>query len=652
MSDDELRTVVAAPGGVGTQLPAGHRVQEFVIEGLVGEGGFSIVYRAHDTQLGRTIALKEYMPTALASRGPGVTVMPRSERQRETFELGLRSFVNEARLLASFDHPSLVKVYRFWEDNGTAYMVMPLYQGPTLRTWLAQQPQPPDEAWLRALLEPLLDALEVIHAGHCYHRDIAPDNVLLLHDGAQGSAIGQQPRPVLLDFGAARRVIGDATQALTVILKPGFAPIEQYAESQSMRQGPWTDIYALCAMLYAAVTGHVPAPSVTRVMHDELVPAREAAATRYSEAFLEAIDQGMAVRPEQRPQSVQELRTLFAQSPASMASSAAGWAFDPDRTVIGTPACLASPPAVQASVAAAPLPMERAVASGRVHAAGLPQASLGRATPRAVASASTRPYLFIGAAAAAVVLAALGWWQFVGSADLPPGPGNAASGTRIAEPVPRETAVAPPTPTTPAGMPSHPVPAAEPTPAPPVLAAAAPLGEPFSVLAALREILAGADPALSVQATADKSTLVIDRDRLRFRVQSSVSGHLYVFTGGTDKSHFYLLFPNKLDRNNRIEAERELVIPRPGWHMTASGPPGTNQVVFMVSRSPRDMGGTGLKTAGLSIPEFDLGLAKTRWEQRAATGVSPFIGASDCRGAVPCPDGYGAQIIEVEEVER
>jgi len=185
-----------------------------------------------------------------------------------------------------------------------------------------------------------------------------------------------------------------------------------------------------------------------------------------------------------------------------------------------------------------------------------------------------------------------------------------------------------------------------------VPAAAAPLGEPFTVLAALRDILGGADPALSVQATADKSTLVIDRDRLRFRVQSSVSGHLYVFTGGTDKSHFYLLFPNKLDRNNRIEADRELVIPRPGWHMTASGPPGTNQVVFVVSRSPRDMDSTGLKTAGLSIPEFDLAMARQRWDQRQPGGTSPFVGSADCRSGAHCPEGYGAQILEVEEVTR
>ncbi len=221
-----------AAGHSGNALPVGHRLHEFEITGLVGEGGFGIVYLAHDTQLERTVAIKEYMPGSLATRAGDLSVTVKSERQRETFTLGMRSFVNEAKLLASFDHPALIKVYRFWEENGTAYMVMPYYQGPTLKTWLREQKQAPDEAWLKGMLGPLIDALEVIHADHCYHRDIAPDNILLLGPN----------KPLLLDFGAARRVIGDATQALTVILKPGYAPVEQYAEVPSMKQGPWTDV--------------------------------------------------------------------------------------------------------------------------------------------------------------------------------------------------------------------------------------------------------------------------------------------------------------------------------------------------------------------------------------------------------------------------
>mgnify|MGYP001285343821 CR=1 FL=1 len=200
-------------------LPLGTRLGEFEIVGLVGEGGFGIVYLAQDHSLGRKVALKEYMPASLAARSQNASVVVRSKQYQETFDIGRKSFVNEARLLAQFDHPALVKVYRFWESNGTAYMVMPYFEGKTLRQELKDRDTSPDEAWIKKTLGPVIDALELIHEENCFHRDIAPDNIILLPDG----------RPVLLDFGAARRVIGDMTQALTVILKPGYAPIEQYA---------------------------------------------------------------------------------------------------------------------------------------------------------------------------------------------------------------------------------------------------------------------------------------------------------------------------------------------------------------------------------------------------------------------------------------
>ena len=182
----------------GNMLPVGFYLGEFEIVKVLGEGGFGIVYLADDHSLGRRVALKEYMPSSLAQRVGGTQVSVKSERHRETFEAGLKSFVNEARLLAQFDHPSLVKVYRFWEANGTAYMVMPFYEGITLKDELKAMGAPPDEEWLRELLEPLTEALAVIHTEQCFHRDIAPDNVILLK-GSQ--------RPLLLDFGAARRVI-------------------------------------------------------------------------------------------------------------------------------------------------------------------------------------------------------------------------------------------------------------------------------------------------------------------------------------------------------------------------------------------------------------------------------------------------------------
>jgi hypothetical protein len=180
-------------------------------------------------------------------------------------------------------------------------MVMPFYEGITLKVMLRNRGQRPDEAWLKDLLRPLTDALELLHNDHCFHRDVAPDNILML-DGE---------RPLLLDFGAARRVIGDLTHDLTAILKPGYAPIEQYAEVSSMKQGAWTDIYALASVVYFAIEGRAPEPSVARPISDPVVPLAIAAAGRYSDEFLRGIDKALSVKPQDRPQSMAELRTLI-----------------------------------------------------------------------------------------------------------------------------------------------------------------------------------------------------------------------------------------------------------------------------------------------------------------------------------------------------
>ena len=219
---------------------------------MLGVGGFGIVYLASDHSLEREVALKEYMPASLAARGAGPQITVRSSSFAETYAIGLRSFVNEARLLARFDHPSLVKVYRFWEDNATAYMVMPFLQGVDAarhapRAWRIRPTRPGSAASSRRSCS----ALELLHREGVYHRDIAPDNILLPRDGP----------PVLLDFGAARRVISDRTQSLTAILKPSYAPIEQYAEMTQLRQGPWTDLYALGAVIHYLLFGAPPAPA-------------------------------------------------------------------------------------------------------------------------------------------------------------------------------------------------------------------------------------------------------------------------------------------------------------------------------------------------------------------------------------------------------
>ncbi len=288
-----------APASSGNALPMGTALGEFELLRVLGEGGFGIVYLAQDRMLQRRVAVKEYMPVQLARRGDGSTVQVSAEHHRPVFESGLAGFVNEARLLAQFDHPALVKVHRFWQANGTAYMVMPYYEGLTLKSVLAAMPGPPDERWLMALLAPLTEALAVLHAQRCFHRDIAPDNILLLADSGQ---------PLLLDFGAARQVIGGATQALTAILKPGYAPVEQYAETPGLKQGPWTDIYALCAVVHLALMGSKPLPAVARMVSDRQPPLLQAARGHASARFLQAIDDGLRVRPDERTASVAEFR--------------------------------------------------------------------------------------------------------------------------------------------------------------------------------------------------------------------------------------------------------------------------------------------------------------------------------------------------------
>lgn len=285
-------------------LPVGTRMGEFEILDVIGIGGFGIVYLGQDHSLKRRVAIKEYMPTAIAIRREGGLIGPKAKAYAGAFEAGLRSFMNEAQMLARFDHPALVKVYRFWEANGTAFMVMPYYEGKTLKETLQALPARPKQDWLLRMLAPILDALEIIHRENVFHRDIAPDNILILPDGS----------PVLLDFGAARQVINGMTSALTVILKPGYAPIEQYAESSGLQQGPQTDIYAISAVIYFAITGQVPPPSVSRVVNDGLRFPSTLAESGYSAALLDALKRGLAVRPENRPVTVAEFRTMLGLS--------------------------------------------------------------------------------------------------------------------------------------------------------------------------------------------------------------------------------------------------------------------------------------------------------------------------------------------------
>ncbi len=302
--NDTIPSLSAAPAsGVAhiDALPYGTVLGEFEILDLVGVGGFGMVYRAYDRSLQRTVAIKEYLPVTLVGRTAGTAVLVRSSADQATFLQGLKSFVAEAQLLARFDHPSLVKVYRFWEANNTAYMVMPLYQGVTLKQARSEMSGPPPEAWLRKMLWSVLEALEVLHQHKTLHRDVAPDNIFLQDSGSA----------VLLDLGSARRAVLDATHRHTAVLKVNYAPIEQYADAVDLGQGPWTDLYALAALVHGCLCNEPPLPATFRVVRDRMPSMASVAQTvqehfgqSYSESFVRAIDHALAIQPGDRPQNI------------------------------------------------------------------------------------------------------------------------------------------------------------------------------------------------------------------------------------------------------------------------------------------------------------------------------------------------------------
>ncbi len=354
--DDGNQTVLAPTPEFPLALMRGTRLAEFEIQRVIGQGGFGIVYLAWDHSLKRAVAIKEYMPAAYAGRTSASHVSMLSSHHAQTFLTGLEHFVKEAQLLAQFDHPSLVRVFRYWEANGTAYMAMPYYEAPTLRALFLRSPSVvAQESWLRPFLDHILGALEVLHDRQYYHRDVAPDNILMLGDTV----------PLLLDFGAARRVISDMTQMPTAIFKPGYAPIEQYGDISNMPQGPWTDLYALASVVYYIITGKVPQASVSRLAYDTQVPLVTSMQGQYSEGFLHAIDSALQVRPENRPHNVAEFRTLLALPERAVRTMAAAMQPPPDLTpprTRGAPppqdpdATMLAPHPVSARTASAPDP--------------------------------------------------------------------------------------------------------------------------------------------------------------------------------------------------------------------------------------------------------------------------------------------------------
>ncbi|MDR1662265.1 MAG: serine/threonine protein kinase [Azoarcus sp.] len=319
-------------------LPVGTRLQEYLIRSVVGEGGFGIVYLVHDTMLDCDMAIKEYLPASLAARS-GTQVEVRTDK-RELFVKGMRRFVNEAHILTRFKHPALVSVLRLMEANGTAYMVMPFYRGKTLREKVREGFRAKTTEDLFSQLLPVLNGLKQIHSVSCYHLDISSDNILLLENGA----------PVLLDFGAARHTELSGEDPTTIILKPGFAPIEQYSSDDGeLVIGPWTDIYAISAVAYLLVTGAMPAVSVARIMKDTVKPLASFATLELPASVLKVIDAGLTVKPRGRPQNVEVYVQALLKAADSHAPAPAPRPLDKQTAWQGGPFS-APPPAANAAV--------------------------------------------------------------------------------------------------------------------------------------------------------------------------------------------------------------------------------------------------------------------------------------------------------------
>lgn len=297
------------PGHYRNALQPQQMLHEYRLESVLGAGGFGMTYLARDTHLDKPVAIKEYLPVEMAMREASGSVVPITAGHEESYRWGLDRFLQEARTLARFSHPQIVRVNRFFEANGTGYMVMDYEQGESLGESLRNGGMM-NEAELKRLVAPLLTGLAEVHRAGFLHRDIKPDNLYLRADGS----------PVLIDFGAARHAIAGATRSLTAIVTPGYAPMEQY--SGEVPQGPWTDLYAMGGVLLRALTGKSPPDAVSRLKNDPVEALLAAAGARCSRPFAAAIGWALRMDEKARPQSVAQWREALLEGKPVPASGA------------------------------------------------------------------------------------------------------------------------------------------------------------------------------------------------------------------------------------------------------------------------------------------------------------------------------------------
>ncbi len=298
-------------------LAPGTIVDNLRIDRVLGQGAFGITYLVTDEVLGKSFALKEYLPREYAIRREDGSLQAANESSAARFTAGLSHFLTEGRTVAPLDHPNVVKVFRCFEANGTAYLLMPYYRGEALHT-LLRRSGTLTAVEARVLIPPLLDALEYIHQQGVIHQDIKPANIYITDSGS----------PILLDFGAAGQRLGSGPANRWKLGSEGYAAAEQSDDNGKI--GPWTDIYGLAATLYRSITGQVPVAATQRQRAllqgdpDPLQPLTSLVSEREFDELLDAVSQGLAVNPESRPQTVSQWRSSFDRRRPGQGSATAG----------------------------------------------------------------------------------------------------------------------------------------------------------------------------------------------------------------------------------------------------------------------------------------------------------------------------------------
>jgi serine/threonine protein kinase len=289
---------VSSPNNLA--LPAGYQLQDYEIRKVLSSGGFSFVYLARD-QNKKTVAIKEYLPTSIALRANGATVLPNAD-DIALFRHGLKCFFDEGLSLAKIDHKNIVRVLNFFRANETVYMVMQYERGKSLQDYILGQVDSVPEQFIRRVFAELSNGLREVHTQKLLHLDIKPANIYIRLDGS----------PVLLDFGSARQALNENLSKISPSYTPGFASPEQYYDRKLL--GPWSDIYSIGATMYSCLTRTSPLAANQRIKNDLLIPAVNLGKDQYSKNLLEIIDKCLSLDYLERPQSVFSLQKSLLES--------------------------------------------------------------------------------------------------------------------------------------------------------------------------------------------------------------------------------------------------------------------------------------------------------------------------------------------------